>query len=128
MPGPVLRVEEGALDWPTEVPKELTFVGAANSSHPIGQIISTRGVCAKEKQSKQVERPGEQIREGFSGKVGHRVEEGRDGGMRTLGGGAFQAERVWMLKPEVWGCRVKYRMPNDHEFQVECFIYLTVSI
>ena len=78
MPGPVLRVEEGALNWPTGVPKELTFVGAANSSHPIGQIISTCGVCAKEKRSKQVEWPGEQIREGFSGKVGHSVEEGRE--------------------------------------------------
>ena len=128
MPGPVLRVEEGALNWPTGVPKELTFVGAANSSHPIGQIISTCGVCAKEKWSKQVEWPGEQIREGFSGKVGHSVEEGREGGMRTLGGRAFQVERVWMLKPELWGYQVKYRMSNDHEFQVECFIYLTMSI
>lgn len=70
MPSPVLWIEERALNRPTEVPKELTFVGAANSSHPIGQIISACGVCAKEKQSKQVEWPGKQIREGFPGKVG----------------------------------------------------------
>ena len=70
MPGPVLRIEERALSRPTEVLKELTFIGAADSSHPIGQIISACGVCAKEKQSKEVEWPGKQIREGFSGKVG----------------------------------------------------------
>ena len=70
MPGPVLRIEERALNGPTEVFKELTFFGAPNSSHPIGQIISTCGVCAKEKQSKEVDWPGKQIREGFSGEVG----------------------------------------------------------
>ena len=70
MPGPVLRIEERALSRLTEVLKELTFVGAADSSHPVGQIISACGFCAKEKQSKEVEWPGKQIMEGFSGKVG----------------------------------------------------------
>ena len=43
--------------------------------------------------------------------------------MRALRGRVFQVERAWMPKPEVWGYQVKYRMTNDHEFQVEYFIY-----